>query len=114
MKFLQTNKRVLTWLCVCSPDAHASKWQRVFMITFAISILAANGSAILIDLYFFRQSLAKDLDNSLYSLFQIAASGSVTYELIVAMCLKNRFDRIFEKLSDIQNASKIFAFILCD
>lgn len=55
---------------------------------------------------FFVQSFSTNLEESLYAIFQLTGTSAMFYFNIVAFNSRRKMARLFEKLSDIYNASK--------
>lgn len=104
MNPLKTSQRVLAWLCICPFDESANK--RTKIIIFALSIFAANLCSVAASVAFFFTFVSINLEESLYSILQIAAYFYVTYAMIMTFISRRKFNTIFEKLSKIFDTSK--------
>lgn len=104
MRPLKTNQQVLRWICVLPWDESTSKWKKIAISMFALSVFIVNVSAVAASIVRLKSSIATDLEESLYSLFPIAASSSATYAMVVAFLSYRKIDGIFRKLSEIQNS----------
>lgn len=98
MKPLMTNQRVLTWLCVCPPDKSTKKWQKSVYIMFSVSVFFANLIGFTASFAYFYKFLSIDLEKSLHTMSQMAATLSTVYEKVTTL---------FANLLEIYKRSKL-------
>lgn len=106
MKPLATNRRVLTWLCICPFDQDASIVKRTFFIILALFQFALVSSASVSSIIFFVNNLSVDLEGCLYAVFQIAAYSGLSYMWVVAFTLRKKINQSFGTLDAIYEESK--------
>lgn len=111
MRPLVTNQRVLMWLCVCPPDELTKKWQKRVYIIFSVSVFLANLIGLAASLAYFYQFLSIDLEKSLCTVSQIAATISTVYAGIYLFLSRHKITKLFAKLLEIYKQSK-FTFNL--
>lgn len=99
MKPLQTNKRVLIWLCMCSPNKKDSNLlKKIYRIAFALMIFIFNLWVVTAHLAFFWQFHSTHLDESLFALTNSTAFSIVMYIMIYAFFTRHQIRRIFKNL----------------
>lgn len=109
MRSLSKNKRVLLWLCAYPADESISKWQKCANIAFTLFSYVVLFSFIVLTLLFLKTSLTEDdLEESLYTTFQLTGLPATFIFNIVALTRRRKIAAIFENLSMIHNASKPF------
>lgn len=104
---LVTNKRVLVWLNLCSPDDETVEWKRIGFAFVGFIVLISTLSDMLASVAFMLKYISINLEESLYALFQIFGFGSITYAIIVTFFQRHKIREIFQGLSEIYNESKI-------
>lgn len=109
MKPLECNYRALIWLCVNPNEKNVSRWLKAIRITFALSVFVANSCAVIASIAFFSTFVSIDLEESLYSLLQIAAYIFVVYASIATFVTRRKFHKIFKDLSEIYEKCKKFS-----
>lgn len=109
---LKTNRRVLTWFCVCPPDERATKWNRYAYVAFTASSFLVMFSAVLSDALFFWKFIATDIEHSLMALLQLFGHGAMAYSILFMYILRDNINAIFESLSEICAMSKKLSHLL--
>lgn len=105
MKPLQTNKRMLIWLCMCSPNSKDTNvWKKVSHIAFSLMIFVFNLWVVIAHLAYFWTYRSTHLDESLFALTNATAFSVVMYSMIYAFFTRRRTRRIFKNLWKIYNA----------
>lgn len=106
MRPLQTNKRVLTLLCLYPSDESVSKWKQLTLAVFTFLIIAANMCGLIASSFYFVKFVSTDLETSLHALLQMAALSAATYMLVIGLVLRQKINDIFSRLKNIYDASK--------
>lgn len=106
MRPLPTNQRMLTWICVCPLESRDSKWMKPFCVIFALTTFLAVSSCVLSSVIFFSSNVSKDVEESLYALFQISAFSGVAYMAIVAFYSRKKINAFLETLTAIHDERK--------
>lgn len=108
MNPLETNKKVLIWLCLC-PAEKSTKWTRkLIYIIFALIILTGNLCAFGTSVAYFLRYVSTDLEGSLYALYQIGAFYALIYMTITAFYLRQEILALFDSLTKIYEKCKRF------
>lgn len=63
---LITNKRWLTWFCVCPLEESEGKFKKILCIIFSSIVFAFNVCALIASIAFFLQYVSSNLEKSLY------------------------------------------------
>lgn len=106
MKPLETNQRVLIWLCGFPTDSSASKWEKIAHIAFTLIVIATNLLSVVSSSVFIYRNVSINLEETLFSLFHTFASASMLYQSIAIVILCRELAAIFKTLANIYDASK--------
>lgn len=105
MKPLQTNKRMLMWLCMCSSNSKDTNLlKKVYHIAFALMVFVFNLWVVVAHLAFFWSFRATRLDESIFALTNATAFSVVMYSMIYAFFTRHQTRRIFKNLWKIYSA----------
>lgn len=106
MNVLEQNHQVFLLLWVFPTPASKGKWIKFRNILFSLANLFAVFGALVFSIGFAFRYAASDLENTLYSLFQIVAYGLETYLLVVGYKLGSEIAELFSKLQQICDTCK--------
>lgn len=106
MKPLIASQRMLTLFCVLPADKTTSPEKKILYNIFFLSVFFGNFCALFSSSFFFVEYVSLDLEESLYSLFQIVGSASIIYLLTVTYFLSRKIRILFEDLSEIYKKCK--------
>lgn len=106
IKPLQTNRLIMTWLCLCHEDEATSKWKKLAYIICALTLSFAFFSMSVVSVTFVVKYFKVDLEEALYAVFQVSGYFAQIYTMISAFILRNEISGIFLKLYDIYDACK--------
>lgn len=106
MKPLESNQRVLAWLCGYPLDKTASKRMKIAYIVFALSVIMAHLLSAMASTVFIHRNKSTDLEATLFSLFHTFASSSMLYQSIATVLLRRDLNAIFDGLANIYGKSK--------
>lgn len=106
MKPLVMNRRVLTWLCVFPLDEVTTRKGKLTCIVFSFGVSLTIFSGLTGSVVFFLKFMSTDLEESLYSLFQIAAIFSSANAIVVAFVMRHRIPKMFVNLTRIYEKCK--------
>lgn len=98
MIVLETNRRVLTWLCIYPADENTSKWQKRAHIAFSAFVFAANIFVFGASCIYFYKYASADLATSLMALCQISAWFSVLYIGIITFLSRHKITAVIDSL----------------
>lgn len=101
MKFLATNQCLLVWLCFCADNECHSKWKRLARITFSLVVFIFSVSCFPASVAYVSKFRRTNLEESLFALFQVAASVGCIYFAVHAYYFRYRFAKLFQTLSNI-------------
>lgn len=105
MKPMQTNKRVLIWLWMCSPKKKDSNvLKKVCHFVFASMVFIFNLWVVIAHLAYFWKFHSTHLDDSLFALTNAVAFSIVMYIMIYAFFSRHQTRRIFKNLWKIYSA----------
>lgn len=108
MKSLKTCRGVLTWLYLCPSDKlNESMGEKEMHIIFGSSIFLANFLNVIVSAAFFVKYISTDLEECLYSLFEIVGFLGMVYVILIAFSLRNKIFAIFESLDTIYDKCKM-------
>lgn len=106
MRPLVTNRRVLTWLCVCSADEYTTIKPKMLYVSITIIVFVAILSAFAGTLAFVLKFFSVDLEASLLGFLPNVAYASGVYGMIVSFIIRKKINAIFDELMLIYNKSK--------
>lgn len=106
MEPLVTNRRVMTWLCMCPAEKSASKKERIFYVAFAFTVTTTSLIFLLASVVYVMKYLLIDFEPSLYALFQAVAEVAMMNLVFVAFLMRHQIEAVFTQLSKIYRASK--------
>lgn len=98
---LETNRRVLLWMCVYQSDEKITWQNRCAHCSFTAFILFGNFISILFSLAFIIENIATNFEESLFAVLQIFAPASVLYITIIILILREEITDIFKTISMI-------------
>lgn len=104
MKPMLTNKRMLIWLCMCSPNSRDPLLKKVYHIAFASMVFIFNLWVVAAHLAYFWTFRSTHLDESLFALTNATAFSVVMYSMIYAFFTRHQTRRIFKNLWKIYSA----------
>lgn len=110
---LQTQRRVMTWLCVTFRLADKMPTQKQKMRYKIIStiLVVAMTTGFFSSFAYLLKMMSVDLGESLYAIFQIAACAAITYEIISAYYFKRQLTEAVFNLSKIYDSSEFFSIL---
>lgn len=106
MQPLETNRRVLTWLCGLPPNESDSKRQKIGYIAVASCVILSHFFCVIAIATFLFRMVLVDLELTLFALINGVGAASMLYQSIITIRLRREIASIFETLSDIYNQSK--------
>lgn len=107
MQPLAPSKRALTWFSICS-DKNSTKRQKLVQLYFSIFVSVSVSCGTMASVIFTFQNITTNLEDSLYSMFQISGLSDSVYIFIVAPILRHKISAMFQSLSAIYENRKIF------
>lgn len=111
MKPLQTNQRVLTWLCLFPASKNTSNFVKLGYIVLTFVCITCMTANLMASVAFFIKSVSTELEKSLFALFQIVGSLSVWYMFITVFPSQHKIHAIFRRLSEIYDESKNYFIV---
>lgn len=106
MKPLETNQRVLTWLCGYPPNESTGKSKRIAYIVFTVNVIIAMTLFVAAGANFIYRHISISLEESLFSLFHTLGAVSMLYQCVAIVVLRHELAAIFDGLSKIYNESE--------
>lgn len=106
MKPLVTNRRALTWFCILPLDSNTSILKRALFIMLTVFLYTSVFTGVMSSVIFFANNVSVDLENSLYSVMQIAGFSNMLYLYVVAFVSRKRINRFLVTLDEIYEESK--------
>lgn len=103
---LETNRWVLTWLCVFPPERHTSKWKRLAHVAFSLTVFFINAGSFFGSLAFFLKYMSVDLEQCIFALVQMIGEVNMSYISIITFLLRDKIKAIYDNLSRIYRARK--------
>lgn len=79
MQPLQTNRQVLTWLCICPFEQNTSIVKKTFFAILTLFQLLCVISFVLSSIVIFVNNVSVNLEECLYAIVQMAGHGGLAY-----------------------------------
>lgn len=98
---LETNRRILTWLCVYPADKNTSKWQKRGYAVFSAAVVFMNCFGFTVSSAFYLKFASTDPDEAIFAIIQMPASAYTIYISIATIILRQKITDIFQTLSTI-------------
>lgn len=109
---LDTNRRVLMWLCVWPSSQAIGTWKKIGYIVFALNVFGFTAIPVGLDVCLLRMSLRTgSLEISFQAIYQMSVSANTAYACLLIFMLRTKINGIFEKLIKLHDTRK-HAFIL--
>lgn len=106
MEPFKTNRKLLTWFCLCPADETANNWTKIGYITTTILTNLPLTFMLITSVIYFLTYFKIDIAESLYGFFQIGGTLSLLYGFWAVLFSRNKMKAIFDDLSEIYRASK--------
>lgn len=103
---LDTNKKVMTWLCMVPPDESSSINQRIAYYLVGMFVFAWNVIGVAGDAAYFFVHIKSDMSEALFALMGTIAGGSMIYVAITAFTFRRKILIIYDRLSDIYDSGE--------
>lgn len=101
---LETNRRVLTWLCIYPAAEDTSKWKNLVHKVFTLAVLAYNAAAISISIRSF------DTDNTeqlIFTIVHFISELNSIYIFTTTIILRHEITAMINRLIGIYQKRKI-------
>lgn len=102
---LRICRRVLSLVYVYPFEKGTSIWKKILCVIFTFIFFITAVSAFISSVLFFSGNFSTNIEQSLYSLFQIAAFSSLTYMTIVLFYSRKELTGFLDKLTQLYEAS---------
>lgn len=103
---LKTNRKVLTWFCLCPADETTSKWMKFRNIAFTFITITPLTFMFITSIMYFVRYFKTDRAESLYGFFQIGGTLSLLYGFWAVLFSRDKMKAIFDHLNEIYQTSK--------
>lgn len=103
---LESNRRVLTWLCGVPPPDSCTKREKITYRVLATIIIMTHLLSVISSTMFIYRNMSVNLVEALYSLFHTVAALQTLYQSIGKVLLHRKIIVIFDRLEEIYNESK--------
>lgn len=103
---LETNRRVLIWLCVFPPERYTSKWKKLAHVLFSLTILGINAGSFFGSLTFFLKYMHDDMEKSLFALVQMFGEVNMSYISIITFIQRHKILATYNSLTKIYRTRK--------
>lgn len=106
MKPLELHQKIMTWIFIVPNAKSNSKFQTVLFATFGCIAIVSQVFAVATSFAYFIKFLSIDIEQSLYTTFQITACASAAYVFILACFSRHQIQSLFEHLTAICDTCK--------
>lgn len=101
MKALDTNRRVLVWLCMCRSDEEATKREKIARIVFTLTNNLSLFSLAAGSVVFICENIAADFESSLFAFCQLCGVFGLLFMIMCGFVLRHQIADIFVSLQNI-------------
>lgn len=108
MKPIEKIRQIFTWLCLHPFDETTPLGQRILYNIFGSSVFISNVYALITSVAFFLKFLSVDMEECLFTLFQIFGYLGVTYATVAIFLQRNSISKIFQQLANIYKERKTY------
>lgn len=112
MQPLQTNRRILVWLWLCSESETRNKFKKLLSISFTFIVVASITFGLISSANYLWRFLSIDLQGSLFALYQSAGFLSILYAFVVMFISRHKIDAIFDDLTQIYRDSEFLVIFI--
>lgn len=106
MQPLETNCRILVWMCVYPCDENTTIWMRSAHILFSVFIFVMNTTGFVFSGAYFVKYVSIDLEQSLFALLQTVGEANMLYILAITFILRHKITAMMRSLSRIYDMCK--------
>lgn len=106
MNLLSTTKSAMTWLCIYPANKSENGWKKIAHKFVGGTLFVISCVGVAAHLAFIWKFWRTDLEGSLFAFMSFIANCGTVYTKLIAFPLQHRMYSIFEKLSEIYDASK--------
>lgn len=110
MKPLKTVQKLLTLLCLCTPDVGTSRWKRIAYFIVTCILISTQLFVCIESVAFLFNFKPKDFEHFLFAAAITLSRLSMLYIILIAILLWKEIPTIFSSLSKIYEESKDFYF----
>lgn len=105
---LETNRRILTWLCIYPVNENASEQHKILRSLFGIGVFVANLMVFIVSIVFLVKFASTDIEEALFSVIQLAGTGNILYVSIIIFIVRHKIVGLFKSLDKIYEERKIW------
>lgn len=106
MKPARTTQIMLGLACAYPADQAASKAIRLMHLAIFLIVITSLNSALITSVVFFLEFISIDLEEALYTIWQISAVLNSLYAVVYLRLSQPRFKSLFDKLSKVYSLCK--------
>lgn len=108
MKPLPKYREILMWFCIYPAHENVTNHQKMLHIAFIVFINGTFLCFIASSITYFLENISTDVEKSLFALLEVAGIAGGLHKFSVAFILRKKITAMFERLSEICDASKYF------
>lgn len=101
MKPLSTTQQILNWLLICPTDKPMGKGKKIISILLVATIISTVAFYLCASLVALLKYASTDLERAIFALFQVSATSSAAYTIIVTIFQRYKIAAIFDGLSKL-------------
>lgn len=106
MKAFKTHQRIFTLMCILPIAELADLWKKIFRLIFGLTILFSVLCGLVSSIVYVTKYSNDNLEESVKTVFQIAAYANVTYMMGTAFLKRDNISDVlsrFQKIYDSKN-----------
>lgn len=106
MKAFPTHQRVFTMMCILPMADNTETWKKILIVLFGATVPLSVISGFLASVVYVSKYATVDLEESVKTVYQIAAYMNVSYTVTLALLRRNQILEVIKKFQSIYDASK--------
>lgn len=104
---LETNRLILTWLCVYPADKNVTEQYKTLRLLFGIGVFVANLLVFIASIVFLVKFASIDIEEALFTLIQLAGTLNILYVSVIIFVVRHKVVGLFKSLDKIYEQRKI-------
>lgn len=105
-KAFKTHNRVFTLMCILPIPDDTELWQQIFRLFFGFTVSVSVSCGLVSSIVYVSKYAGDNLEESVKTIFQIAAYANVTYMMVIAFLKQRKIKEILRRFQETYDNSK--------
>lgn len=106
MKAFKSHNRIFTLMCILPISENSELWEKILRLIFGFTVSVSVSCGLVSSIIYVSKYADDNLEESVKTIFQIAAYLNVVYLMAIGFLKKNDIFDIFNKFQNIYDDSK--------